>query len=184
MSVFQGAQMLLDIKKLKSEDERVERRYEIAAFTDHETDYAIAAPVDLAFDVHERDDEYRLEGRVSTTLELTCSRCLEGYQLPVSTGFDRRYLPQKAEAGERASEVGPDDLTIAYYCDDTIDLGHLMREQFYLVMPMKPLCKAECRGLCARCGTNLNASTCSCDTAWRDPRLEGLEALVQNRRSE
>ena len=50
----------------------------------------------------------------------------------------------------------------------------MLREQFYLAMPMKPLCRPDCRGLCPECGTNLNVTTCSCEPRWTDPRLTGL----------
>ena len=71
-----------------------------------------------------------------------------------------------------------DDLTTAFYRDEQIDLGQLVLEQFYLAVPMKPLCRESCRGLCPECGTNLNTGTCSCMREWVDPRLEGLRALL------
>jgi uncharacterized protein len=52
-----------------------------------------------------------------------------------------------------------------------------MREQFYLALPMKPLCAEGCKGLCPHCGTNLNEATCTCTNEWSDPRLEPLRAL-------
>jgi uncharacterized protein len=79
---------------------------------------------------------------------------------------------------ERA--LAEEDLETSYYRDDQIDLDELLREQFYLALPMKPLCLEECRGLCPQCGTNLNAGACACDTAWRDPRLEALRDIKNN----
>jgi DUF177 domain-containing protein len=52
-----------------------------------------------------------------------------------------------------------------------------MREQFYLSLPMKPLCRSDCRGLCVVCGTNLNREPCSCKPVWEDPRLAPLRDL-------
>jgi uncharacterized protein len=52
-----------------------------------------------------------------------------------------------------------------------------MREQFYLALPMKPLCRDECRGLCPVCGINRNRETCDCQSAWVDPRLDALRSL-------
>ena len=52
-----------------------------------------------------------------------------------------------------------------------------MREQFYLALPMKPLCREDCKGLCAQCGTNLNTGTCDCAPVWEDPRLAALKAI-------
>jgi uncharacterized protein len=63
------------------------------------------------------------------------------------------------------------------FWNDEIDLGQLMKEQFYLALPMKPLCRDECRGLCALCGANLNRGTCGCVAAWEDPRFAALRAL-------
>ena len=79
-------------------------------------------------------------------------------------------------------EIQDDDLSTAFYEHDTIDLGQLMSEQFYLALPMKPLCKDACRGLCAQCGTNLNRETCGCSPAWDDPRFAALKALDPSRR--
>ena len=54
----------------------------------------------------------------------------------------------------------------------------LMDEQFYLALPMKPLCREACKGLCPNCGTNLNEATCDCQVRWEDPRLAALKALM------
>ena len=110
-------------------------------------------------------------------LELVCSRCLETYGLPLTVTFDVMYLPQRDNVGEGEIEVGEEDLGTAYYRDETIDLGGLMREQFYLALPMKPLCSETCRGLCPACGANLNESACGCTPRWVDPRLGALRAL-------
>ena len=72
---------------------------------------------------------------------LACGRCLEDFRLPVDASFDLLYLPHAENAGEGEVEVEDDDLTTAYYRDDQIDLGQLVREQFYLAIPMKPLCR-------------------------------------------
>ena len=80
-------------------------------------------------------------------------------------------------AGLTEREIEEDDLTTAFYENEEIDLGHLMREQFCLSLPMKPLCQQDCRGLCPVCGTNLNRSGCDCKREWEDPRLAALRKL-------
>jgi uncharacterized protein len=55
-----------------------------------------------------------------------------------------------------------------------------MREQFYLALPMKPLCDSGCHGLCPECGTNLNRETCTCTHEWEDPRLAVLKTLKKH----
>jgi uncharacterized protein len=97
--------------------------------------------------------------------------------MPVAADFDLRYLPQTENRGEGEVKIEEGDLETAFYADDVIDLGIVMREQFYLVLPMKPLCRESCKGLCPHCGTNLNDGSCACKPEWVDPRLEALRAL-------
>jgi uncharacterized protein len=95
----------------------------------------------------------------------------------VDAAFDLRYQPHSENTGEGEREIEEDDLTTAFYELDEIDLGQLMREQFYLSLPMKPLCGEACRGLCPSCGTNLNRGVCGCTNEWADPRLAALREL-------
>ena len=143
----------------------------------------MVAPVSLAFDIFKDKRQFRLAGRVQTTLELPCSRCLEPFTAPVDAAFDLRYQPHAVNTGEGEREIEEDDLTTAFYENDEIDLGHLMREQFVLSLPMKPLCGDACRGLCPICGTNLNRGACGCTRAWEDPRLAAAEDRCEERRS-
>ncbi|MFN2446755.1 MAG: DUF177 domain-containing protein [Vicinamibacterales bacterium] len=170
--------MLLDLTHLRQPETTLARHSEASAFDGREHLFRIVAPVDLRLTVHKDRDRFRLVGTVGTAIELGCSRCLEAYRLRVDAPFDLHYLPQSANSGETEREVADDDLSAAYYSDETIDLGQLIEEQLYLALPMKPLCRDDCQGLCPQCGANLNAERCSCDVRWSDPRLAGLKALI------
>ena len=144
----------------------------------HEGDlYRIVAPVQVEMDIHKDKERFRLEGTARTELELTCSRCLEPFRMPVDAVFDVRYLPAGDVGGDAEREVAEEDLDTSVYRDDQIDLNEVLREQFYLALPMKPLCREDCRGLCPQCGTNLNTATCDCSPVWEDPRLSALKAI-------
>ena len=139
--------------------------------------YRVVTASDLAFEIHKDRDRFRLVGTVAAELELPCSRCLEPFRLPIAASFDVRYLPASAVSAAVEREVDDEDLETGYYRNDEIDLNELLREQFYLALPMKPLCAEECRGLCAQCGTNLNTDTCDCAPVWEEPRLAALKGL-------
>ena len=139
--------------------------------------YRIVAPVQLDFELHKDKDRFRLVGSAVTELELPCSRCLESFRMPVNAEFDLRYHPATEMSQEEEREVEEDDLETSYYRDDQIDLNELLREQFYLALPMKPLCQEGCRGLCPQCGTNLNTGACTCTVETVDPRLAVLKTL-------
>lgn len=168
--------MIYDLTRMREPVEHVERVFPGAAF-DGGDDFAVETDVFLAFDITKDRDRYRLVGRVDAVLDLPCSRCLERYPVVVAAEFDLRYLPQSANVGEGELEVTEDDLSTAFYEHDVIDLGQLVREQFYLAIPMKPLCRPDCLGLCPACGANRNVERCDCVTAWGDPRWSELARL-------
>ena len=172
----------LNLAKIRTAHDRFEKTYAPAAVAAEGDSFSIVAPIELAFDICKDKDQFRLAGTVGTTLELPCSRCLEAFTWPVNASFDLRYQPRISNVGEGEREVEEDDLSTAFYENDEIDLGQLMREQFYLSLPMKPLCLDDCQGLCPQCGTNLNRGTCSCEPTWEDPRFAPLRALKEDDR--
>jgi uncharacterized protein len=172
--------MQLDLTRYRQPVSRFDRTFEPGEVGDEADAYRVAAPVQLGFDIQKDKDRFRLVGRITTELELPCSRCLEPFRMPVDAPFDLRYLPASEAATEADREVEDEDLEVSYYRDDQVDLGELIREQFYLALPMKPLCVDSCRGLCPQCGTNLNTGTCDCAPAWEDPRLAPLRNLRGN----
>jgi len=169
--------MRLNLNKIRTAHERVDEVYQPAAFGQVDGEYTVVEPVRLGFDIYKDKNTYRVAGRVETTLELRCSRCLEPFRLPIDAAFDLRYHPASENTGEGEREVRDDDFSAAYYQNDEIDLEQLMREQFELALPMKPLCSDDCKGLCPICGVNLNRETCGCDRQWEDPRLAALRSL-------
>jgi uncharacterized protein len=166
--------MQLDLTKIRHAQGRFERTFDPSEGPGDDA-YHIVAPVHLAFDIHKDKDKFRLVGTVRAELELPCSRCLEPFRLAVDQPFDLRYHPQSEASDEPETEIAAGDLETSFYRDEQIDLNELLREQFYLALPMKPLCREDCKGLCPECGTNLNAETCGCAPVWEDPRLAALK---------
>jgi len=173
--------MLLDLTRYRRPTDRFSRTFQPQEVGGEGDAYRVVSPVELSFDIHKDKDRFRLVGDVRAQLELDCSRCLEPFLLPVEATFDLRYLPASAMSTEPEREVADEDLDLSYYRDDQIDLNELLREQFYLALPMKPLCREDCRGLCPQCGANLNTAPCTCETTWEDPRLAALKALRPDR---
>jgi len=164
---------LLDLGKIRTPHERYEHVFEPDAFKTDE-DYRIVAPVSLAFDIHKDKETYRLVGRVRSALELSCGRCLEPFRWDVDEPFELTYEPRRA-AVESEREIGDEDFSAAFYENDAIDLDKLVKERFEMSLPMKPLCREDCKGLCPACGTNLNTGACDCRREWEDPRFAALK---------
>jgi uncharacterized protein len=169
----------LDLTRYRQPLTHVAKTFQPAEMRGEGEAYRVVEPVELEFDLHKDKDRFRLEGRVRTVLELACSRCLEPFRLPVDAAVDLRYLPESERASDDEKEVAEEDVDISFYRDDEIDLSELLREQFYLALPMKPLCRDDCRGLCPQCGVNRNTGTCDCGSGWEDPRLAPLKGLIK-----
>jgi uncharacterized protein len=169
--------MLLDLTRYRQPVNHLSRVFQPEDVAQPGDAYRIVAPVHVELDIHKDKERFRLEGTARTELELTCSRCLESFRLSLETPFDVRYLPAGEPSGEGERELDDEDLDTSVYRDDQIDLNEVLREQFYLALPMKPLCRDDCQGLCTQCGTNLNSGTCACAPQWEDPRLAPLRHL-------
>jgi uncharacterized protein len=109
---------------------------------------------------HNRDVLVR--GHLTGHLELACSRCLETFAAPATAEFDLLLAPGPAPAGAEEEELSRTDLDLDYYQGEVVDLESLLKEQIILMMPLKPLCQEDCKGLCPHCGANLNRETCQC----------------------
>ena len=178
--------MRLELSHIRLPETEVSKVFEPADLPGEGEEYRLKTPVALRLTIHQDHDRYRLVGSVKADLELDCSRCLEPFVLPVDRGFDLRFLPStlvEAEKDDEAeAEVEEDDVSITYYRDEQIDLIELLREQFYLALPMKPLCSPACQGICPQCGTNRNLASCDCHPRMEDPRMAGLKTLITKRK--
>ena len=172
--------MLLDLQRLHGQREHFDRSFQPSAFDPQDPEYRVAAPVELSMDVERSGkDAFRVTGRATTRLELDCGRCLEPFEIPVDARFELRYIPAAENTGEEEREIEEDDLATAFYREGSLDVIEMLREQFTLATPMKPLCTEACRGLCPECGANLNRTECGCTPKWEDPRLAALKGLLQ-----
>gem|GEM_PF-35690 len=130
--------------------------------------------IDVTCSVRRMKETVFVEGDVATSVEAPCSRCLEMTRLPVGGHFRYTFSPPPATPKEEW-ELTAEDLDFAYYEEDTIDLDMVIFEQIMLQIPVKPLCRESCRGLCPHCGINLNTASCHCRTEAFDERLAALK---------
>jgi uncharacterized protein len=118
-----------------------------------------------------------VRGQLSGHLDLTCSRCLTPFSHPVAADFDLLLAPAPESAAAADEELSPADLDTDYYTGEVVDLESILREQIILMIPFKPLCDEVCKGLCPRCGANLNRETCHCRPEAVNSPFAGLAKL-------
>jgi uncharacterized protein len=126
---------------------------------------------------HQVVKDIRLQGRLSTTLELPCARCLDPVVQNVARDFELLYRPLGTDAGHEELSVTAAEAEIGYYTGDGLQLEDVLREQVLLAVPLKVVCREECKGLCPTCGKNRNIEPCSCAKSLQDPRWAALKEI-------
>ena len=126
--------------------------------------------------------EYVVEGEFEASSKLICSRCLEAFSFAEGSEFAVRYVPRTSvpDGVEEDLEIDHGGLDIGYYDERRLPVTEVVAEQVQLAIPMKALCKGDCRGLCPECGTDLNEGNCSCERESIDDRWRGLEEIRKN----
>lgn len=122
-------------------------------------------------------DDIRLVGKLDGRVEASCARCLEPVEIPVTRSFDLLYRPIEPGKGSDEVAINQAETEIGFYTGEGMELEESLREQILLALPIKALCRQDCKGLCPSCGVNRNQHSCECDSASGDSRWEALNGL-------
>ena len=122
--------------------------------------------------------DIRLRAKYQGKVEVSCARCLEPVEHALKGDFDLIFRPLGVDGDSSERAISTPETEIGYYQDGGLVLEDVVREQVFLSLPARSLCGEDCKGLCPRCGKNLNSETCSCDTAPVDPRWSALSDLA------
>lgn len=137
--------------------------------------FEFVTPAEVNFIITNTGESILVEGNVAILIKAVCSRCLENFEYRLDVKIKEEFY----------SHI---DKTLATILEDTCQEGNLyynnflevddiIRENLILQLPIKALCKEDCRGLCPKCGKNLNYEKCGCENIDIDPRWEILKKL-------
>ena len=126
---------------------------------------------------HQVIKDIRLRGHLTAGLELPCARCVDPVGQDIVRDFELLYRPLGADAGRDELSVTAAEAEIGYYQGDGLQLEDVLREQVLLALPLKVVCRQDCKGLCPQCGKNLNQEQCSCSITLEDPRWAALKEV-------
>lgn len=114
-----------------------------------------------------------------TEVELTCGRCVSRFRQPLKIKFEEEFLPT-IDVASGMPIPQAEDAAGAFMIDERhiLDLTEPARQFALMAVPMKPLCRPECAGLCQKCGHDLNEGNCACPSDEIDPRLSELTKLL------
>ncbi len=124
-------------------------------------------PISFELRLQKSGQLVEVDGRLSTSVNLSCGRCLQAYEKKLQGDFAFTFTPYVAEEigsedEEVEVELDTDELGLVYYKDDTLDLLAPLQDQLVMALPISPVCQEDCQGLCSECGCNLNTDSCGC----------------------
>src|SRR5437016_6223347 len=172
-----GFDMRIELEKLEESGGRYARTYEVdqLAFDEHELH--LIEPVSVEGRIRRKDEVVELRGRLRTKIAIPCGRCLKSVELPIDVEFAERFTPAVSWKDEEQHELSEDELNLAAFDGEGIDMDDLVREEIILALPGHVLCDETCKGLCPACGADRNAGSCDCTSKQIDSRWEKLKDL-------
>jgi uncharacterized protein len=169
--------MLIRLDKVRDEPFRWQETLEISVGELGRPELLSLSPVEWSGEVIYAAPDFPLHGEYRYTQTVACSRCLRPVELPVVGSVDLLVtIGQSPEdTGEHQLQLG--DLDQHHVPDERLETLPLLVEQLQLEVPMHPLCRPDCQGLCPECGADRNAGPCGCRVEGGDPRWAALAAL-------
>jgi len=143
-------------------------------------EWEFSAPIRIALRAQRIGDMVEIDGDIETSVRLPCSRCLQPFEIPLKSRFALTYQHRAtdgiADTEPQEVELSAEDMGIVYFQGEKIDLKDPIQEQVVMEYPLRGLCKPGCKGLCPKCGADLNEDLCDCDR--RSP--PGKFAVLKN----
>lgn len=169
--------MRIELEKLENQGGKFSMIYQPADIVLDERDVRLAEPAEVQGRITRKASEVELSGDLRATIEVGCARCLKPLRLPISSAFVERFVPEVSWGAEEQHELLAEDLNLAVFDGEVIDLGEVVREEILLAIPDHVLCAENCQGLCPNCGVDRNLTDCGCERVEGDSRWEKLKDL-------
>ena len=119
----------------------------------------------------------RVRGRIRGAMGGTCARCLDAVETRLDQDFDLFYYPMSVIARKEGIAIDTSDTDLGFYEEPGLELADVLKEQILLSLPMRGICREDCRGICSQCGANLNRGACSCAKNLAESRWDALRKL-------
>jgi len=169
--------MRIELEKLDGANVRFAHVFEPGELSLDVARAELKGPAEVSGRIDREEAQVKVRGKLAAQVALDCDRCLQPVALPIAVTFDLDYVPASEYAAEQLEELGSDDLPVAVFDGEAIDVDELVREQVILELPARALCREDCKGLCPVCGIDKNLKDCECESHPVDPRWAALNNL-------
>lgn len=170
----------LNVAQLLKEPIGATRDYDVVAAVKDLVPEEVTDATPLRGHVHllRTDRGILVEGQLTGSVVVPCSRCLDDVNAPVTVEVEDIFQPTVDVVRGTFIEVEEEDTALLIDEHHILDLNEVLRQNLLLAVPMQPLCRPDCAGLCPTCGENLNQGPCQCESVAIDPRWADLGSLL------
>jgi uncharacterized protein len=166
--------MFINVNKIGPEGLRIDRRLELAELEGGQDERIRIVQASMRGEARRGGSGVDLTARLEARVQLECSRCLESFEIAIEADFFLIIVAEAVEYGVGESEINEEDAYLFYAPEGKAELDLIAAEQILLHLPLKPVCDADCKGLCPTCGADRNQIECGCRSEAIDPRLAPL----------
>lgn len=135
-------------------------------------------PVHAALTLKRKGSRILIDGELNLRILGVCDRCLSEITSSIASDFKTNLELQDDESFEREHQLDHEEMDTEFFADSQFDVTEFLRQQLLLSLPVKRLCREECRGLCPHCGVDLNKERCSCREK-NDSPFNSLAGLIK-----
>ena len=169
----------IDLSHIPAEGLKIHRKVHPGAWKIDETDWKSRGELEFELFISGNAQKAEVEGWFTGGVRATCHRCLKPFNLDLQRSFHLTYLAADPERfAKEEVELTGQELEVAYLENEYLQLDEMIQEQIYLALPMKLLCRQDCKGLCVHCGADLNEVECGCPVDDVDPRWAKLKTVL------
>jgi uncharacterized protein len=173
-----GGQLTFNVARVLAEGPGASRAFPVAGvMLDLGDDLSQADPLEGTVHVVRTNRGLLVTGRLETSLETSCSRCLKEIEVPVTIDLEEEALPSIDVVTGAPLDISTEPDVLRLTDHHELELGETVREAIMLEEPIAPLCRPDCPGLCPICGGDLSRGPHDHPDADVDPRLEVLRAF-------
>ena len=144
-------------------------------------DVELAEPARGSFTVTNTGLLLVLRGEMTAAVNLQCARCCEPVVLRLQVPLGEEFSARSAAESVEEQTIDVEEPERAAFADNILDLTELVRQNILVNLPLRPLCREDCPGMCPCCGSNLNAGPCACPSEGTQGPLSGLRQLLEPR---
>ena len=173
--------MRIELAQLEDGKAEFNNVYEADSLALDDERVKLCGPASVTGKVRLSGPEVFVNGHLDSCIEVACDRCLRPIKLPVAGDFELEYISGSDYEANRNVELTEDLMSISVFDGESIDVDEIVKEQLFLAVPTRTLCKDDCKGFCLTCGADKNAGECECGSTEIDPRWAALKDLMSGK---